>query len=120
MTPNPDSDDHLVEPPPWSISIRASRRLFWSHAVLIASKGSTSRIGSLSAEWELFFEWELLRQGEEALLGVKEMTDNPVVSSGEASGKSGSVGGASQFYAPTASIWRHGGGDLSACSAVRQ
>jgi hypothetical protein len=71
-------------------------QLFWSHAVLIASNGSASRIGSLSGEWERFFEWELLRQGEEALLGVEEMTDNPVVSSGEASGKSGPVGGVSR------------------------
>jgi hypothetical protein len=65
MTPNPDSDDHQVEPPPWSISIRASRRLFWSHAVLIASKGTASRIGSLSAEWERFFEWERIAREDE-------------------------------------------------------
>jgi hypothetical protein len=60
-----------------------------------------------------------VEKGEVALLGVEEMTDNPVVSTGEASGKSGPVGGVSQFYAPAASIRRHGDGDLSASSGVR-
>ena len=100
-------------------------QLFWSHAFLIASKGTTGRIGFLSAAWERFFEWKriesedeprrvslevvlpegrmlcnhparhlirILRQGEEALLGVEEMTDNQVVSSGEAPTKSGPTG----------------------------
>jgi hypothetical protein len=33
-------------------------QLFWSNAFLIASNGTESRIGSLSADWERFFEWK--------------------------------------------------------------
>ena len=32
--------------------------LFWYNAFLIASNGTDSRIGSLTAEWERFFEWK--------------------------------------------------------------
>ncbi len=64
--PTPTATTTWSSSQPWSISIRAIPQRFWSHAVLIASKGSTSRIGSLSAGWERFFEWELVRQGVEA------------------------------------------------------
>ena len=60
-----------------------------------------------------------VEKAEEALLGVDEMTENHVVSSGEAPRKSGPVGGVAQFYAPAASLRRRGDGDLSASSGVR-
>lgn len=31
--------------------------LFWYNALLIASNGTDSRVGSLTADWERFFEW---------------------------------------------------------------
>lgn len=40
-------------------------QLFWSHAFLIASKGTASRISSLSADWERFFEWKRIESGGE-------------------------------------------------------
>ena len=40
-------------------------QLFWSNAVLIASNGSDSRIGSLSADWERFFEWKRIESENE-------------------------------------------------------
>jgi len=35
--------------------------LFWSNALLIASNGTDSRVGSLTADWERFFEWVMVR-----------------------------------------------------------
>ena len=32
--------------------------LFWSNALLIASNGTDSRVGSLTANWDRFFEWK--------------------------------------------------------------
>jgi type I restriction enzyme, R subunit len=32
--------------------------LFWFNALLIASNGTDSRVGSLTANWERFFEWK--------------------------------------------------------------
>jgi type I restriction enzyme R subunit len=40
-------------------------QLFWSNAFLIASNGSASRIGSLSADWERFFEWKRIESENE-------------------------------------------------------
>jgi len=39
--------------------------LFWSNAVLIASNGVDSRIGSLTADWERFFEWKRIAREDE-------------------------------------------------------
>ena len=33
-------------------------QLFWFNVLLIASNGTDSRIGSLTADWERFFEWK--------------------------------------------------------------
>jgi type I restriction enzyme R subunit len=40
-------------------------QLFWSNAFLIASNGTASRIGSLSADWERFFEWKRIAREDE-------------------------------------------------------
>jgi type I restriction enzyme R subunit len=40
-------------------------QLFWSHAFLIASNGTASRIGSLSADLERFFEWKRIASENE-------------------------------------------------------
>jgi type I restriction enzyme R subunit len=40
-------------------------QLFWSNAFLIASNGTASRIGSLSADWERFFEWKRIESEQE-------------------------------------------------------
>jgi type I restriction enzyme R subunit len=40
-------------------------QLFWSNAFLIASNGTASRIGSLSADWERFFEWKRIESEDE-------------------------------------------------------
>jgi type I restriction enzyme R subunit len=40
-------------------------QLFWSNGFLIASNGSASRIGSLSADWERFFEWKRIESENE-------------------------------------------------------
>lgn len=39
--------------------------LFWSNALLIASNGSDSRVGSLTADWERFFEWKRIEHENE-------------------------------------------------------
>jgi type I restriction enzyme R subunit len=39
--------------------------LFWSNAMLIASNGTDSRVGSLTAEWERFFEWKRIEREDE-------------------------------------------------------
>jgi len=39
--------------------------LFWSNALLIASNGTESRVGSLTAEWERFFEWKRIDREDE-------------------------------------------------------
>ncbi|NWF36664.1 type I restriction endonuclease subunit R [Mariprofundus sp. KV] len=39
--------------------------LFWSNALLIASNGTESRVGSLTAEWERFFEWKRIEREDE-------------------------------------------------------
>jgi len=39
--------------------------LFWSNALLIASNGTDSRVGSLTADWERFFEWRRIEREDE-------------------------------------------------------
>jgi len=40
-------------------------QLFWSNAVLIASNGTDSRVGSLTADWDRFFEWKRVESEKE-------------------------------------------------------
>ena len=40
-------------------------QLFWFNAVLIASNGTDSRVGSLTADWERFFEWKRIEREDE-------------------------------------------------------
>jgi type I restriction enzyme R subunit len=37
--------------------------LFWFNGLLIASNGTDSRVGSLTADWERFFEWKRIARG---------------------------------------------------------
>jgi type I restriction enzyme R subunit len=39
--------------------------LFWYNAFLIASNGTESRVGSLTADWERFFEWKRIEREDE-------------------------------------------------------
>lgn len=39
--------------------------LFWYNALLIASNGTQSRVGSLTADWERFFEWKRIEKEDE-------------------------------------------------------
>jgi type I restriction enzyme R subunit len=39
--------------------------LFWYHAFMIASNGSDSRVGSLTADWERFTEWKRIEREDE-------------------------------------------------------
>ncbi|MEW6542111.1 MAG: HsdR family type I site-specific deoxyribonuclease [Nitrospirota bacterium] len=39
--------------------------LFWYNALLIASNGTESRVGSLTADWERFFEWKRVEREDE-------------------------------------------------------
>jgi type I restriction enzyme R subunit len=39
--------------------------LFWTNAFLIASNGTDSRVGSLTADWERFFEWKRIEREDE-------------------------------------------------------
>ena len=41
-------------------------RLFWYNAVLIASNGTESRVGSVTADWDRFFEWKRVESEDEA------------------------------------------------------
>ncbi|MFN6138413.1 MAG: type I restriction endonuclease subunit R [Planctomycetota bacterium] len=40
-------------------------QLFWYNAMLIASNGTDSRVGSLTADWERFFEWKRIESEDE-------------------------------------------------------
>ena len=40
-------------------------QLFWSNALLMASNGTDSRVGSLTADWERFFEWKRIEREDE-------------------------------------------------------
>lgn len=39
--------------------------LFWYNAFLIASNGTDSRVGSLTADWERYFEWKRIEREDE-------------------------------------------------------
>ena len=39
--------------------------LFWFNALLIASNGTDSRVGSLTADWERYFEWKRVEREDE-------------------------------------------------------
>ena len=39
--------------------------LFWFNALLIASNGTDSRVGSITADWERFFEWKRIEREDE-------------------------------------------------------
>jgi len=40
-------------------------QLFWYNAILIASNGTDTRVGSLTADWERFFEWKRIEREDE-------------------------------------------------------
>jgi type I restriction enzyme R subunit len=40
-------------------------QLFWTNALLIASNGTDSRVGSLTADWDRFFEWKRVEREDE-------------------------------------------------------
>lgn len=40
-------------------------QLFWYNALLIASNGTDSRVGSLTADWDRFFEWKRVEREDE-------------------------------------------------------
>jgi type I restriction enzyme R subunit len=40
-------------------------QLFWFNALLITSNGTDSRVGSLTADWERFFEWKRIEREDE-------------------------------------------------------
>src|SRR5206468_7041367 len=39
--------------------------LFWFNALIIASNGSESRVGSLTADWDRLFEWKRIEREDE-------------------------------------------------------
>jgi type I restriction enzyme, R subunit len=48
--------------------------LFWFNAVLIASNGTDSRVGSLTADWDRFFEWKrIVREDEPRRVSLEVM-----------------------------------------------
>ncbi len=48
--------------------------LFWYNALLIASNGTDSRVGSLTADWERFFEWKrVAREDEQRRVSLEVM-----------------------------------------------
>ncbi|HMN21492.1 MAG TPA: DUF3387 domain-containing protein [Ottowia sp.] len=49
-------------------------QLFWCNALLIASNGTDSRVGSLTADWERFFEWKrVAREDEQRRVSLEVM-----------------------------------------------
>lgn len=40
-------------------------QLFWFNGLMIASNGTDSRVGSLTADWERFFEWKRIEREDE-------------------------------------------------------
>ncbi len=40
-------------------------QLFWYNALLIVSNGTASRVGSLTADWDRFFEWKRIEREDE-------------------------------------------------------
>ena len=53
--------------------------LFWFNALLIASNGTDSRGGSLTADWERFFEWKRIEREDEP----RRLNSAPGVSAGK-------------------------------------
>jgi len=52
--------------------------LFWFNALLIASNGTDSRVGSLTADWERFFEWKRIeREDEPRRVSLEALTCPP-------------------------------------------
>ena len=46
--------------------------LFWYNALIILSNGSETKVGSLTAEWEHFFEWKKINnEGEEGIISLE-------------------------------------------------
>jgi type I restriction enzyme R subunit len=41
-------------------------QLFWFNGLMIASNGTESRVGSLTADWERFFEWKRIEREDES------------------------------------------------------
>ncbi|GCF08839.1 hypothetical protein KDI_24030 [Dictyobacter arantiisoli] len=49
-------------------------QLFWYNAIIILSNGTESRIGSVSASWEHFFEWKKISsEDEEGVISLETM-----------------------------------------------
>jgi type I restriction enzyme, R subunit len=49
-------------------------QLFWCNALIIASNGTDSRVGSLTADWDRFFEWKRIeREGEPRRVSLEVM-----------------------------------------------
>jgi len=49
-------------------------QLFWYNALVILSNGSTSRIGSITSEWEHFSEWKRInKEGETGIVSLETM-----------------------------------------------
>jgi type I restriction enzyme R subunit len=45
--------------------LNGAPQLLWTNAFLIASNGTESRVGSLTADWERFFEWKRIEREDE-------------------------------------------------------
>jgi type I restriction enzyme R subunit len=46
-------------------SLNGVPALFWYNALLVASNGVESRVGSITADWERFFEWKRIEREDE-------------------------------------------------------
>jgi type I restriction enzyme R subunit len=55
-------DDNLTS---YKHSQNGTPDLFWHNALLIASNGIESRVGTLTADWERFFEWKRIEREDE-------------------------------------------------------
>jgi type I restriction enzyme R subunit len=49
-------------------------QLFWYNGLILLSNGSQSRIGSITAEWEHFFDWKKINtEGEKGIVSLETM-----------------------------------------------
>ena len=55
-------DDNLTS---YKHALNGVQQLFWSNSLLIASNGTDGRVGSLTADWERFFEWKRVEREDE-------------------------------------------------------
>ena len=55
-------DDNLTS---YMHPLNGVAQLFWYNALLIASNGTDSRVGSLTADWDRFFEWKRIEREDE-------------------------------------------------------